>query len=78
MFAPEAFVAHSQRQNRRVALIGLTIFIGVTGALSMSLISGARRGSSVVDRFIAAAPTYDMEIYSSSPRTLRGPLAAGS
>ena len=63
MLAPLAFVARSQRRSRRVAVIGLGVFIGIASAVSMSFIAGARRSSSVVDRFFAAAPHYDMAIY---------------
>jgi hypothetical protein len=58
------FVARSQRRSRRVVLVGLAVFVGVTGALSLSFIAGARRSSSVVDRFFAAAPHYDATVYS--------------
>ena len=66
MLGSVTFVAHSQRRSRRAALVGLAAFIGVTGALSLSLIAGARRSSSVVDLFIGAAPKYDATVVSSN------------
>jgi hypothetical protein len=64
VLAPEAFVARSQRHSRHAALIGLALFVGIAGASSIALIAGARRSSSVVDRFITAAPRYDIGVYS--------------
>lgn len=64
MLTPVAFAARSQRGSRRVAVIALGVVIGIASAVSMSLIAGARRSSSVVNRFFAAAPHYDMTVYS--------------
>jgi hypothetical protein len=52
-----------QRRSRRAALIGLAVFVGIVSALSISLVAGARRSSSVVDRFFSAAPPYDAQIF---------------
>ena len=67
VLTPVWFVARSQRRSRRAALIGLGLFVGIISALSISLIAGARRSASVVDRFFSAAPHYDAQV---SRRTL--------
>jgi len=56
-------IARGQMRQRGRALVALTLFVGVAGGLSMALIAGARRSSSVVDRYAATARTYDLSIY---------------
>ncbi|MEP6659014.1 MAG: FtsX-like permease family protein [Acidimicrobiales bacterium] len=65
VLTPVWFVARTQRRSRRVALIGLGVFVGILSAISIALIAGARRSSSVVDRFSAAATPYDAQVFGS-------------
>ena len=74
VLTPVWFVAWSQRRTRRAALIGLGLFVGIISALSMSLIAGARRSASVVDRFFSAAPHYDAQV--SAPELARSDVLA--
>jgi ABC-type lipoprotein release transport system permease subunit len=55
-------VARSQLRRRRRAVILLTLFVGVLGGLAISLVAGARRSSTVVDRYFAAAIPYDLQL----------------
>ena len=64
-------IALAQARQRWRAIIALTVFVGVAGGLSMALIAGARRSSTVVDRFASTARTYDLSIY--SPTSSAGP-----
>jgi putative ABC transport system permease protein len=57
-----AFVARSQLRKRWRAVVFLTLFVGVLGGLSLSLVAGSRRSSSVVDRYFAATIPYDLQI----------------
>ncbi len=63
MLAPVLFVARSQRRSRRATMVGLALFVGIAGAIALSLIAGARRSSTVVDRFLSAAPRYDLGMF---------------
>jgi ABC-type lipoprotein release transport system permease subunit len=63
VLTPVWFVARSQGRSRRAAMIGLGLFVGIISAFSIALIAGARRSSSVVDRFFAAAPPYDAQVF---------------
>jgi len=47
-------------------MVGIALFVGVIGSLSISLIAGARRSASVVDRFFAAAPQYEGLVFAQS------------
>ena len=42
------------------------VLVGVAGSLSLAFIAGARRSSSVVARFFAAAPRYDASVFGPS------------
>ncbi|MEY2583807.1 MAG: putative transport system permease protein [Ilumatobacteraceae bacterium] len=42
------------------------IAVGVVAAAAISLVAGALRSSSVVDRFFASAPRYDLSVFSQS------------
>ncbi|MEA3183926.1 MAG: putative transport system permease protein [Ilumatobacteraceae bacterium] len=66
MSSAESFIARSQRRKHRVANLVLAVAVGVLAALTISLVAGARRSSSVVDRFFAAAPRYDLRLFSHS------------
>lgn len=57
------FIARRQARTRWRALVALTVFVGLIGGLSLSLIAGARRSASVVDRYLAATPRYDFGVY---------------
>jgi hypothetical protein len=61
-----AFVARSQARRRWRALVVLVLLVGVLGGLSLSLIAGARRSASVVDRFLATSNQYDVELYTTA------------
>lgn len=56
-------VARSQARRRWRALAALTIFVGLAGGLSLSLIGGSRRSSSVVDHYFDAARRYDLGLF---------------
>lgn len=58
------FLARSQFRRRRRALLLLAVFVGVVSGISISLIAGSRRSSSVVDRYFAAAIPYDVQVFS--------------
>ena len=74
VLTPVWFVTRSQRRTRRATLIGLGLFVGIISALSMSLIAGARRSASVVDRFFSAAPHYDAQVF--APELARSDVLA--
>lgn len=57
------FIARAQARRRWRALVALTLFIGLVGGLSLSLIAGSRRSSTVVNRFYAAARPYDLQLF---------------
>jgi hypothetical protein len=54
----------------------LVLTVGVTAAIGISLIAGARRSASVVDRFFASATRYDVRIASTSPALQPDAVAA--
>jgi hypothetical protein len=58
-----AFVARSQLRGRWRSLAALALAIGVVGGISVSLIAGARRSSSVVRRYFAHSTHYDVGVY---------------
>jgi hypothetical protein len=66
VWSAERFVARSQRSRRLGAHIALVIVVGAAAALAISLIAGARRSTSVVDRFFASGTSYDVRVSSQS------------
>src|SRR4051794_8854963 len=62
VLSAEAFVARTQRRGHIRAHVMMVIIVGLTAAASIALIAGSRRSSSVVQRFFAAAPRYDVEV----------------
>jgi predicted lysophospholipase L1 biosynthesis ABC-type transport system permease subunit len=54
------YIAWAQARRRGRALAVLAVFIGLVGGVAMSLVAGARRSSSVVDRFFATTIPYDV------------------
>ncbi|CAN5651915.1 hypothetical protein BH10ACT2_BH10ACT2_02480 [soil metagenome] len=58
------FVARSQRRRQRGAQVLFVVAVGLIAAVTMSLVAGSRRSSSVIDRFFAAIPMYDAQIFS--------------
>ncbi len=57
------FLARRQRRRQITALALLAVLAGTIGGAAMSLIAGARRSSSVVDRVFDAVPHYDIAAY---------------
>ena len=55
-------VARSQLRRRWRAVVLLTLFVGVVGGLSISLVAGARRSATVVDRYFGATIPYDLQL----------------
>jgi hypothetical protein len=68
------FVARSQLRRRWRSLAALVIVIGVVGGLSISLVAGARRSSSVVDRYYAKATRLDVGV--AAPELTRAKVLA--
>ena len=68
------FVARSQLRRRWRSLGALVIVIGGVGGLSISLVAGARRSSSVVDRYYASATRFDVGV--AAPDLTRAQLVA--
>lgn len=66
MSSAESFIARSQRRSRRAAQLLLAIAVGLVAAAAISLVAGSLRSSSVVDRFFAAAPRYDVRVFAQS------------
>jgi hypothetical protein len=60
-----SFVAGSQRRRRWRALVLLTVLAGVLGGAATSLVAGASRTASVVDRYSAAQPVVDVQVFGS-------------
>ena len=58
------FVARSQRSRQRGSQFLFVVAVGLIAAMSIALISGSRRSSSVIDRFFTKVPRYDAQIYS--------------
>jgi len=55
-------VARAQGRRRWRAVVALTLFVGLVGGLAIALVAGARRSSTVVDRYFATARVYTMSI----------------
>lgn len=72
----ERFLARTQRRRRRGAHIALAVAVGFAAAIGVALIAGSRRSSSVVDRYVAAAPRYDVMVFSQAPQLTPTALAA--
>lgn len=68
------FLARTQARRRVRALIALTLFIGMFGGLSLSLIAGSRRSATAVDRYFASARKYTFEFF--APAITRDELLA--
>src|SRR4051794_24602519 len=62
VLSAEAFVARTQRRGHRRGHVVMVLVVGLMAAMSIALIAGSRRSSSVVQRFFAAAPHYDVQI----------------
>ena len=60
-------IARSQGHRRWRSILALTLFVGLAGGLSMALIAGSRRSSSVVARFVATTRHHDLGIFSPPP-----------
>jgi hypothetical protein len=57
-----AFVARLQIRRRWRSLVVLTIFVAVVGGIATALIAGARRSSSVVQRYFATTIPYRFQV----------------
>src|SRR5262245_18170205 len=57
-----ALVVRAEIRRRRIAHLGLALLLGVTGAVRLSAVAGARRTGDAVDRFIAASIMHDLEL----------------
>ncbi len=57
------YIAWAQARRRGRALAVLAVFVGLVAGVAMSLVAGARRSASVVDRFFATTIPYDLELY---------------
>ena len=66
MMGSAGFVARSQLRRRWRSVVLLTLLVGVVGGASISLIAGARRSASVVDRYFAASRPYDLVLFAPS------------
>lgn len=66
MSSAESFIARSQRRGRRITYVMVVVAVGLVAAAAISLVAGARRSSSVVNRFFAAEPRYDVRVFSQS------------
>lgn len=62
----DRFLAGAQRRRHRGVHVAIAISVGVSAAFATSLIAGASRSSSVVDRVFDAVPKYDMEVFDGS------------
>ncbi|MCJ7436989.1 MAG: hypothetical protein MUP97_04405 [Acidimicrobiia bacterium] len=70
------FLAHVQARRRWRGLVVLMIFVGLAGGLAISLVAGARRSSSVVDRYLANARQYDLAVNDPSSSTTQRQVLA--
>ena len=66
MLAAVRMLARAQSRPRRRAIVALTLFVGLSGGMSIALIAGARRSATVVDRYFATARHYDAAVLVSS------------
>ncbi len=57
------FLARCQRRRQILALVVLAVLAGTMGGAATSLLAGARRSSTVVDRFFDDAPHYEVLAY---------------
>ncbi len=57
-----ALVARAEVRRRRVALTGLALLIGISGAVVIASAAGARRTSDAVDRFLEASNMRDLQV----------------
>ncbi len=62
----EAFLARSQRRQHWAAQIVLVVAVSIAAGAAMAFLAGARRSSTVVDRFRNAAPVHHVDVYSPS------------
>lgn len=58
-----ALLARLQVRRRYRALATLALVIGIVGGISVSLVAGSRRSSSVVDRYFRAGTHYDLNVF---------------
>ena len=58
------FVARSQRTRQRGLQLLFVVAVGLLAAVTIALVAGASRSSSVIGRFFTAIPTYDAQIFS--------------
>ena len=63
MFGAVGFVARSQFRQRWRALVVITLFVAVVGGTAIALVAGARRSSSVVDRYYAQTIPYTATVF---------------
>lgn len=63
MSSADRFLASTQRRQHRGVHFALAISVGVMAACAISLIAGARRSASVVERAFDSAPKYDVRIF---------------
>ncbi|MGZ8805192.1 MAG: hypothetical protein ACXWZG_07835, partial [Microbacterium sp.] len=68
------FIARAQARRRWRALVALTLFVGLIGGLSLSLVAGSRRSATAVDRYFASARKYSFEFF--APGISRAQLLA--
>jgi hypothetical protein len=61
-----ALIAASQRRARRRTLVFVAVLVAIVSGLSMALVAGAVRSSSVVERFYARAVAPDVSVYDAS------------
>ncbi|MCE9623431.1 MAG: hypothetical protein K8R99_13915 [Actinomycetia bacterium] len=66
MSSADRFLASAQRRQHRGVHIALALSVGLTAACAISLIAGATRSASVVERVFEAVPTYDVVIFDES------------
>jgi hypothetical protein len=57
-----AFVARLQIQRRWRSLVVVALFVAIVGGFAAALIAGARRSSSVVDRYFGATIPYNFQV----------------
>ena len=55
-------IARTQGRRRWRAAVALTLFVGLAGGLAIGLIAGARRSSTVVDRFFSRSTSYQASV----------------
>lgn len=55
-------IARAQGRRRWRAVVALTLFVGLAGGLAIALVAGARRSSTVVDRFFSTQTAYQLSV----------------